>query len=84
MTKKTAYFGLFSIFSKTVDTIRTKFSSVILQHIRAQYVQLHQNRMTGMRAIQKGKSPNSTTLPHVRFLFELFLGYCFLGEQNEN
>ena len=45
---KTAIFRLFSIFSKTVHTIRTKFSTVILHHIRVLYVQWHQNRMAGM------------------------------------
>ena len=48
MAKKTAIFRLFSIFSKTVHTIRTKFSTVILHHIRVLYVQWHQNRMAGM------------------------------------
>ena len=38
----------FSIFSKTVHTIRTKISTVILHHIRVLYVQWHQNRMAGM------------------------------------
>ena len=46
--QKTAIFRLFSIFSKTVHTIRTKFSTVILHHIRFLYVQWHQNRMAGM------------------------------------
>ena len=48
MAKKTAIFRLFLIFSKTVYTIRTKFSTVILHHIRVLYVQWHQNRMAGM------------------------------------
>ena len=48
ITRKTAIFRLFSIFSKTVHAIRTKFSTVILQHIRVLYVQWRQNRMTGM------------------------------------
>ena len=34
ISPKTAIFRLFSIFSKTVHTIRTKFSTVILHHIR--------------------------------------------------
>ena len=34
--------------TETVHTIRTKFSTVILHHIRVLYVQWHQNRMTGM------------------------------------
>ena len=41
-------FWLFSIFSKTVRTIRTKRSAVILHHIRVLSVQKHQNRMAGM------------------------------------
>ena len=45
----------FSFFSKTVHTIRTKFSKIILYHIRVLYVQFHQNRMTGIRASQKEK-----------------------------
>ena len=40
--------SLFSISSKTVHTIRTKFSTVILHHIRVLYVQWHQNRIAGM------------------------------------
>ena len=39
MTQKTAIFRLFSIFSKTVHTIRTKFSTVILHQIRVLDVQ---------------------------------------------
>ena len=46
--QKTAIFRLFSIFSKTDHTIRTKFSTVILHHIRVLYVQWHQNCMAGM------------------------------------
>ena len=46
--QKTAIFRLFSIFSKTVQTIRTKFSTVILHHIRVLYVHWHQNRMARM------------------------------------
>ena len=46
---KRAIFRLFSLFSKTVHTIRTKFSTFILHHIRVLYVQWHQNRMAGMR-----------------------------------
>ena len=37
-----------SNFSKTVHTIFTKFSTVILHHMRVLYVQWHQNRMAGM------------------------------------
>ena len=45
---KTAIFRLFSIFSKTVHTIRTKFCTVILHRVRVLYVQWHQNRMARM------------------------------------
>ena len=39
---KNSHFSIFfSIFSKTVHTIRTKFSSVILHHIMVLYVQFH-------------------------------------------
>ena len=48
MAKKQPFFDFFSIFSKTVHTIRTKFSTDILHHIRVLYVQWHQNRMAGM------------------------------------
>ena len=48
MAKKQPFFDFFSIFSKTVHAIRTKFSTVILHHIRVLYVQWHQNRMAGM------------------------------------
>ena len=44
----TAIFRLFSIFSKTVHTLRTNVSTVILHRIRVLYVQWHQNRITGM------------------------------------
>ena len=47
-SKKTAIFILFSIFSETVHKIRTKFSTVILHHIRVLYMQWHQNRVAGM------------------------------------
>ena len=53
MAKK-AIFRLFSIFSKTVHTIRTKFL-VILHQIMVLCVQFHQIRMTGIRASQKEK-----------------------------
>ena len=45
---KTAFFRLFSIFSKTVCTIQTKFSTVILQHIRVLRVQWRRSCMTGV------------------------------------
>ena len=48
MAKKQRFFDFFSIFSKTVHTIRTKFSTVVLHHIRVLYVQWHQNRTAGM------------------------------------
>ena len=48
MAKKQSFFDSFSIFSKTVHTIRTKFCTVILHDIRVLYVQWHQNRMAGM------------------------------------
>ena len=41
ISQKTVIFRFFSIFSKTVDTIRTKFSTVILHHIMVLYVQFH-------------------------------------------
>ena len=44
---KNSHFRLFSIFSKTKYT-RTKFSTVVLKHIRVLYVQWHQNRIAGM------------------------------------
>ena len=46
--QETAIFRLFPSFSKTVHTIRTKFSTVILHHNRVLCVQWHQNRMAGM------------------------------------
>ena len=46
--KKTAIFLTFFDFLKTVHTIRTKFSTVILHHIRVLYVQWHQKRMAGI------------------------------------
>ena len=48
ISPKSAIFQLFSIFSKTVHTIQTKVSTVILHHNRVLYVQWHQNRMAGM------------------------------------
>ena len=48
MAKKQPFFDFFLIFSKTVHTIRTKFSTVILHHSRVLYVQWHQNRLAGM------------------------------------
>ena len=53
--QKTAIFRLFSIFSKTVDTIQTKLSTVILHHSMVLCVQFHQFRMTAIRASWKEK-----------------------------
>ena len=47
MAKKQQFFD-FSRFSQKLHAIRTKFSTVILHHIRELYVQWHQNRMAGM------------------------------------
>ena len=41
-------FWNFSIFSKSLVTIRTKFSAVILHHYRVQYVQGHQKHMAAI------------------------------------
>ena len=41
LAKKQPFFDFFSIFSKTVHTIRTKFSTVLLHHIMVLYVQFH-------------------------------------------
>ena len=49
ISPKIALFRLFSIFSKTVHTIQTKVSTVILHHTRVLYVQWHQNRIGGTR-----------------------------------
>ena len=46
-------FDFFSIFSKTVHTIRTKVSTVILHHIRVLYVQWHQSYGWDVRKIAK-------------------------------
>ena len=48
ISQKTAHFRHFTIFSKTLHTIRTKFSTVFLQQNRVLYVQWHYNRMAGM------------------------------------
>ena len=48
VVKKQPSFHIFPIFSKTVLTIRTNFSTVNLQHTRILYVQWHQNLMAGM------------------------------------
>ena len=67
----------FSIFSKTVHTIRTKFCRVILHHIMILCVQFYQIRMTGIRASQKEKD-----------LIRLFYricgsgNYCFSSKSN--
>ena len=47
MAKKQPFFDFFR-FSQKLHTIRTKFSTVILHHIRVLYVEWHQNRMAGM------------------------------------
>ena len=51
MAKK-VIFRLYSNFSKTVHTIRTKFSTVILHYIRVLFVEWYQNSMAGMRQTQ--------------------------------
>ena len=45
--EKNPFFDFFRL-SQTVHTIRTKFSTVILHHIRVLYVQWYKNRMAGM------------------------------------
>ena len=46
-SSQNCHFGLFRL-SQKFHTIRTKFSTPILRHIRVIYVQLHQNRAAGM------------------------------------
>ena len=48
MAKKQSFFIFFSIFSKTVHTIQTKFSTVILHHIMVLFVEIPQIRIAGM------------------------------------
>ena len=55
LAKKQPFFDFFSIFSKTVRTIRKNISTVILRHIMVLCVQGHQNGMTRIRASQKEK-----------------------------
>ena len=50
MAKK-VIFRKYSNFSKTVHTIRTNFFTVIIHYNRVLFVELHQNRMAGMREI---------------------------------
>ena len=57
-------------FSKTVHTIRTNFSTLILHNIRVLYVPWHQTRMTGDSSESEGKRPKPTHLPPMRPSFE--------------
>ena len=59
----------FWIFSKAVHAIRTKFSTVILRHIRILCVQWHQNRMTGLEKQPKSaqKRPNDKKVGNLFF-----------------
>ena len=67
----------FSIFSKTVHTIRTKFCRAILHHIMILCVQFYQIRMTGIRASQKEKDL-------IRLLYRICGSgnYCFSSKSN--
>ena len=67
----------FSIFSKTVHTIRTKFCRVILHHIMILCVQFYQIRLTGIRASQKEKDL-------IRLLYRICGSgnYCFSSKSN--
>ena len=82
MAQKQSFFDFFSIFLKTVHTIRTKFSTVILHHIMVLYVQFHQIRIAGIGASQKEKDlsrllyricGSGCKCPHDQKLFE---GLC--------
>ena len=78
MAKKTAIFRIFSIFSKTLHTVRTKFSTVILHHIMVLRVQGHQKHMTGIQAIQKEKESFTAYAALVSGLFIFFFyNFCF-------
>ena len=65
----------FSIFSKTVHTIRTKISTVILHHIRVLYVQWHQNRMAGMWETEPKLTQQCPKNTHFSIFF-FFLKNC--------
>ena len=69
--------GHFSIFSKTVHMIRTKFCSVILHHIKVLCVQFHQIRMTEIQASRKAKDL-------IRLLYCICGSdhYCFSSKSN--
>ena len=41
VAKKRSFFNIFPIFSKTVLTIQTKFSTVLLHHNMVLYAQFH-------------------------------------------
>ena len=69
--QKTAIFRLFSLFSKTVHTIRTKFSTNILHHIRVLYVQWHQNLWLGCEKHSQNWPKNGQKTAIFR-LFSLF------------
>ena len=55
LAKKTVIFRLYSIFSKTVHTIRTKISTVIFYTIVGSMCAISINSLTGIRASQKEK-----------------------------
>ena len=55
MAKKQSFLDFFSIFSKTVHTIQSKFSTVILHHTTVLLMQFHYIRVTGIEASRKEK-----------------------------
>ena len=73
MAKKQSFSIFFSIFSKTVHTIRTKFSTVIFYTIVWSYV-CNFNKFVWFWdwSESEGKRPKPTPLPHMRlwFLFQ--------------
>ena len=79
MAKKLPFF-IFSIFSKTFHTIRTKFSS----HYTPYYglcVQFYQNRMNGIRVSQKEKDLNRLLYRICGYGFNVLFTCFFRGCQ---
>ena len=64
-------FSTFLILSKTVHTIRTKFSTVILHHIMVLGEQFHQICMTGIRASDKEKDLSRLLYRTSEYIFKI-------------
>ena len=75
ISPKTAIFQLFLIFAKTVNTIRTKISSVIFYTIVWSMCAISINSYNWDWSESEGKRPEPTPLPHMRLWLEMLFRF---------